>query len=270
MKYIRGFFMAWGYFCRIPCPYRKWNPEGRYAMLNMFPFTGLLIGVTVCIAWMFLSSISAAGLLTGVLLTAFYFWLTGFIHLDGFMDCSDAALSGRTADEKKRILKDSHVGAFAVISLAFMLMIFTASMTVTAQNFSLECAVLLCLIFMISRETAGLNVINKAPMNTSQYSDLMSEKSRKRGIPGAVFVAAAAVLMTVWVCGMSRFPLRIIAVYACTLLIQTAAASYTGYRMRKEFGGMSGDISGCMIVTGEMTGVLIMAFLSAKVFCAGV
>ena len=36
MKYIRGFLMAWGCFCRIPCPYRKWNEDDRYAMLNMF------------------------------------------------------------------------------------------------------------------------------------------------------------------------------------------------------------------------------------------
>ena len=46
MKYIRGFLMAWGCFCRIPCPYRKWNEDDRYAMLNMFPFVGLLLGDT--------------------------------------------------------------------------------------------------------------------------------------------------------------------------------------------------------------------------------
>ena len=266
MKYIRGFLMAWGCFCRIPCPYRKWDPNGRYAMLNMFPFTGLLIGVIVLIAWTLLSSFAVNGLLTGVLLTVLYFWLTGFIHLDGFMDCSDAVLSRRPAEEKQRILKDSHVGAFAVISLAFMLMIFAASMTAAAEVFSLERAVLLCLIFMISREIAGFNVINKKSMKTSQYDDLSSHSSKERGLPGAVAVTVAAVLLTAGVCALGADAFKVIVLYACTLLIEAGVTSYTGRRMRKELGGMSGDISGCMVVTGEMTGVMVMALITASGF----
>ena len=45
MRYIKGFLMAWGCFCRIPCPYRGWEEDNRYAMLNMFPLIGTALGV---------------------------------------------------------------------------------------------------------------------------------------------------------------------------------------------------------------------------------
>ena len=44
MRYIKGFLMAWGCFCRIPCPYRDWEEDNRYAMLNMFPLIGTALG----------------------------------------------------------------------------------------------------------------------------------------------------------------------------------------------------------------------------------
>ena len=36
--------------------YRKWNEDDRYAMLNMFPFVGLLLGILTCIAWYMLDN----------------------------------------------------------------------------------------------------------------------------------------------------------------------------------------------------------------------
>ena len=117
MRYIKGFLMAWGCFCRIPCPYRGWEEDNRYAMLNMFPLIGTALGVLAGVIWWLLSLLGVSSLLTGALLTFSYFWMTGFIHLDGFMDCSDAVLSRRPLADRQRILKDSRVGAFAVISL---------------------------------------------------------------------------------------------------------------------------------------------------------
>ena len=53
--------------------------------------------------------------------------MTGGIHLDGFMDTKDALNSYGSREEKLRILKDSRVGAFAVIRLALYLLIFLAA-----------------------------------------------------------------------------------------------------------------------------------------------
>ena len=39
-------------------------------------------------------------------------------------------------------------------------------------------------------------------------------------------------------------------------------AGWVGGSARKQLGGFNGDISGCMIVLGEMSGVMLMALLS--------
>ena len=61
MKYVRGFLMAWGMFCWIPCPYKEWRMEDRKAQLVMLPLVGALIGVCVCLCWWLLSLIGCDG-----------------------------------------------------------------------------------------------------------------------------------------------------------------------------------------------------------------
>ena len=38
------FFMAWGMFCAIPCPVKKWDSDGYPGMLLCLPLIGLMIG----------------------------------------------------------------------------------------------------------------------------------------------------------------------------------------------------------------------------------
>ncbi|MBR4746042.1 MAG: adenosylcobinamide-GDP ribazoletransferase, partial [Desulfovibrio sp.] len=53
-------------------------------------------------------------LVSGAILCAFPFLITGGIHFDGFLDVTDAVKSWRDLDERRRILKDPNVGSFAV------------------------------------------------------------------------------------------------------------------------------------------------------------
>ena len=53
MRYIKGFLMAWGCFCRIPCPYRGWEELKKReekvfsAIEDKFVFIQHKFGVTV-------------------------------------------------------------------------------------------------------------------------------------------------------------------------------------------------------------------------------
>ena len=49
------------------------------------------------------------------------------------------------------------------------------------------------------------------------------------------------------------------------LLAQASLESLIGRRMRKQLGGMSGDVSGYMIVTGELTGILLLALVGGAI-----
>ena len=213
-EWIYGFFMAWGMFLAIPCPKKIWSESARRRMLACLPLVGLIAGgVWALCAWL-------GGFLPrpiGALLCAAAPWLvTGFMHLDGFMDVCDAVMSRRDMETRQRILKDSHCGAFAVI-----------------------CMVLLALVPVASRACAALAVLTLRPMTTSQYSAM------ERGGAPVVFAAlilAAACITAALVWG-SFAPLAAAAVYAL--------AAWYGV---KQLGGMSGDVSGFALTLAELGG----------------
>ena len=104
--WIYGFFMAWGMFLALPCPLKIWNERARSKMVCCLPLVGLVVGgvwVLAAYAGRFLPPPVA-----GLLIAAAPWLVTGFLHLDGFMDVCDAVLSRRDLPRRQEILKDSH------------------------------------------------------------------------------------------------------------------------------------------------------------------
>ncbi|MDO4745640.1 MAG: adenosylcobinamide-GDP ribazoletransferase [Bacillota bacterium] len=271
MKYIRGFLMAWGNFSALPCPYHKWHEDSRKAMLCMLPLVGAMLAVIVCVAWWLLDLIGVPAILTGAILTALYFICNGFIHLDGFMDCSDAILSRRPElSERQRILKASDVGAFAVISVVMMLLVFAASMMTLTEGFSIEKAGILLVVMTVSRSVAADAVGRKPAMKTSQYADL--GETSKSGDVNAFGMAEQAVIGLIMAIVILGVPMVVtgaeptvlyILYYAPVAIVAIAAACGIGAYARKQLGGMNGDIAGYMVVMSETIAVLAAAVLAA-------
>lgn len=239
-KQWRALCMAWGMFCVIPCPSRRWEESARSWMIVWFPLVGLLIGALWCAAAHLPSSPLRAALLAALPLL-----LTGFLHLDGYMDCCDAILSRRDLATRQKILKDSHVGAFAVIGLALLLLTqYAACATLDAV-----CAApLLALLPVCTRATAGLCVSILPPMSTSQYA---GDYARERKTPQCVCLAlwlAAALAVGALVCAW-----RVCALAAAALAVVLCARAAS-----RDLGGMSGDVSGFALTLGELTGLLIL------------
>ena len=235
--WIYGFFMAWGMFLTIPCPKKIWRESARRKMLACLPLIGLIVGgIWALCAWLgsFLPQPLAA------LLCAAAPWLiTGFMHLDGYMDVCDAVLSRRDLETRQRILKDSHCGAFAVICLALLVLcqwaVFLSAEALPPWP--------LPLIPAASRACAALAVPTLRPMSTSQYSAMT------RG--GAPVVFAAIVLAAV--CGLSVLLWDSFAPLAAAVCYWLAA----WYAFR-QLDGMSGDVSGFALTIAELGGAAVL------------
>ena len=254
--------MAWGMFCWIPCPYKEWRMDDRKAQVAMLPLVGALIGVVLCLCWWLLTLIGCGSFLTGVLLTGAYFLLTGFIHIDGFMDCSDAIMPRHPEmEERRRILKDPHAGAFAVICLCIMLLVFAASMTEIAGNFSLKSCSLLVVIFTASRTVSAMEVLLRAPMQTSQYSQLAEPGRVRDTIPAIIILVIVLGVCELIMSDMSWLAL-IAELTSNTIALTVIVAAFITCSIDcRKLGGMNGDISGHMITISELFGVLVMALI---------
>ena len=237
-EWLDGFSMAWGMFLAIPCPLRRWNEKAREKMLVCLPLVGLAVG-GIWLGLYLLLRHAAIGGLYAFLMAAVPWLVTGFMHLDGYMDVCDAVLSRRELATRQRILKDSHCGAFAVIGMVLLAL---CQWSVFLSGSADESLWGLLLIPVATRACAGLAVLKLRPMGTSQYAAM----GRHGGYAAALAVLLAAAIAVPLVTDRSFAPL----------------AAATGYGLAVWYGfrqldGMNGDISGFALTLGELAGAAV-------------
>lgn len=244
---ITAFFMAWGMFLSIPCPCKIWDEKARPWQLVYLPLVGLLVGALWAFAAYLAGAFGSLPALCAAVLAALPFVLTGFIHLDGFMDCCDAILSRRDLQTRQKILKDSHVGSFAVVCTIFlMLFMFAAFLDLdAAKNYPG-----LLLIPVFSRFASSFCVFSCKPMHTSQYASGFEAAQNKRQL-------TALAILNVLAAGLGLLLLPRPWFTVCALGAE-GAALLSCYLARKNLGGMSGDISGFSMTLGEAAGLLLL------------
>lgn len=244
-NFLHAFAMCQSMFCSLPCPWKIWDEEARDKMLLFLPVVGLEIGaIWAALAWA-TALLNLPPLVRGLFLCAAPVVLTGFIHLDGFMDVTDAVRSCRDLDRRREILKDSHTGAFAVIGIVLLLMAQFAFLSSAPASTN---PLVFIFIPAVSRCCSSLAVTILRPMSTSQYLHQTKPKSHIwiLGIMLCVFTACSFLL-----CGKCGFT-----VIGC--LAGYCLALRRGY---KSLDGMSGDISGYAITIGELCAVAVYALI---------
>ena len=242
---LHAYAMCQSMFCAIPCPWKIWDEKAKNKMLLFLPVVGLEIGaIWAAIAWL-CRLLDLPALVTGLLLCAYPYIVTGFIHLDGYMDVTDAVKSWRDLERRREILKDSHVGSFAVIGIVLLMLAqfaFFASAPADANFLILIC------IPAVSRCCSAVAVTGLKPMTTSQYADHSKPKSH-------------IVALTVMLCVFLTAGFLLCGKYGFALLGCSAGYGLALRRAYKSLDGMNGDISGYALTIGELCAVAVYALI---------
>ena len=241
-SYLHAFFMCQSMFCAIPAP-QVWDEEAKPHMLLFLPIVGLELGVFWYALSRLCSFLALPGLVNALVLCAWPWVATGFLHLDGFMDVTDAVKSCRNLERRREILKDAHVGSFAVIGFVLLALAqFTcfASLPVGAD--------LKILIFVpaVSRCCSALAVTMLPAMSTSQYAD----RPRKKGH----MLALSLMLLTFLTGGFLVCRMQALALSG--VLAGYALALSRGFRSLQ---GMNGDIAGFALTISELCAAAVLA-----------
>ena len=242
--YLHAFAMCQSMFCAIPAP-QVWDEKAKDKMLLFLPIVGLEIGaIWVGIAWA-CRLLNLPTMIAALILSVYPYIVTGFLHLDGYMDVTDAVKSWRDLERRREILKDSHVGSFAVIGIV-LLMIAQFALFASAP----VDADFLILIFVpaVSRCCSALAVTGLKPMSTSQYADQKKPKSHM-------------VVLTIMLCAFLSAGFLLCGKYGFALIggiVGYALALHRGY---KSLDGMNGDISGYALTIGELCAVAVYALI---------
>ena len=233
-------------------PKFEWKEEDMAYSLTFFPLVGILIGAASIVlnGIMPMAGLPAA---VRILLTlAVPLFITGGIHVDGFMDVEDALHSYAAPEKKLEILKDPHIGAFAVISLIKWMLLYAAAVTAVLLHPKTDIRMLieLGMIFAIARCLSGLTslLFPKAKKDGMLYEET---KNRHR-LPGICLFLQLIVFSGIMV---YLYVLSAI----CILLTFGLWTVYYRHMAEKQFGGVTGDTAGFFLTVGEILAVIVMA-----------
>lgn len=263
MNFITAFFMAWGNFITLPCPSQKWDGKLKNLMLAMLPSVGLVVGLLFFALMVVCEKVRIPDMVAALIAEFYMFYIHGFMHLDGFMDCTDAIMSRRDLEERQRIMKDPTVGSFAVVMVAFLLIGWLACFYTMLSSSPLMVYGIV-LVPVISRAGAGYQVLTYKPIGHSQYVE--DYEAKDRGKYRALVIIQQLLYMVIlyvvfsFVVGLSFN--QMIKVF-CVNLATSIVTFIAGAHARKQLGGMSGDIAGYSIIWGEFAGVLAAAISTA-------
>jgi len=250
---FEGFYMALGMFTAIPMPFHYWNEKRTSMMITVYPLLGLIVGGLWWLVTILLLTLSVPYMLTVAVLTTAPFFVAGFIHLDGYMDTSDALLSYRPIEDKLRILKDPNVGAFAVVMLAILLMMqFGAVYTIVGGG---QYLLLIMGIMVVSRCCSSLCIFNFPHNPGSNYAPLLTQGI---GWGHKMFVLLTAIMATGLSFGYAGYVGMIV---LGTVFIGYFLAMLKAYR---GFKGVSGDLLGFALVISECCGLIALAVMQGK------
>ena len=246
--------MVFSTFSSLPMPTIEWDERNMRYMMCFLPFIGLLIGVFI-LAWWLLCNVLAFGVfLRAVGLLAIPYFVTGGIHLDGFADVTDALSSHAEPERKREILKDPHIGAFAGMGIAMYLILYLGF--ATEVELSWQTPLMLCFMHALSRLSNSYSVLFKK--NSSEEGMVASFRKYAASKRNSFIILA---VQTVIYVGAMAF----INLLACVLMVLGCVVNFLCVTTlaKRQFGGMSGDLAGCLCQTAELV-MLVLLVLSQR------
>ncbi|MTM61100.1 adenosylcobinamide-GDP ribazoletransferase, partial [Turicibacter sanguinis] len=159
-------------------------------------------------------------------------------------------LSRRSQEEKIRILKDSRVGAFAVISLVLLLICqFSALQTLLTHQQSF---LFFILIPIISRSLVGYFLITKETISESYLGKLFKQGTGRLDLLILSLIYFITFLGSYLLVGILGIAVPLFMGIAALLLVRNT---------QKQLGGFNGDVAGYILVLCEFIGLLTLGVI---------
>ncbi|MEU0393068.1 adenosylcobinamide-GDP ribazoletransferase [Streptomyces sp. NPDC006208] len=119
---VAGIRFAFGTLTVLPVRVTHWDRDAARAGMLCAPLAGLVVGLFAAALGGVLTLLGSGPLLAAVATAAVPAALTRGLHLDGLADTADGLGSARPAEDALRIMKQSDIGPFGVITLLFVLL----------------------------------------------------------------------------------------------------------------------------------------------------
>ena len=241
---------AFGLLTRVPTPARAYSGfDGRYdRAARTFPLVGAMLGLGGGVVVAGLTAVGTAPSVAAIVGIAVVVALTGALHEDGLADMADG-LGGRTVDRRLSIMRDSSIGTYGALALAFALLIRTGIVAEFAPQAGRTIAAL-AFVHGISRAAMVWLWWDTPPARTDGAAASSGRPTRDTV---RATLAFATVLATISVIALNLGP-----VLLALVLSGTVALAFRHFAMGA-LGGHTGDVLGAIAVAVECAALLGLA-----------
>ena len=261
MNILKSICMAFSTYSRIPMPQVKWEEKNAQYVICFYPLVGLVVGAAEAALLLLYQSMGFSETVLALLAIALPILISGGIHLDGLIDTADARHSYLPKEEKLRILKDPHVGAFGVIRLVLYLLLMLAGLLLLAEQATERAEELFAYALVIPFWSRVLCAVTAVWFPKARKDGMLQAVTGGKKIAQMILLciwAALGIAILLWRIPIGvqwiRIPVWILADLLLLLWYRRMAV--------REFGGVSGDLAGWLLCMLELVavGILLPAF----------
>lgn len=233
---MKGLILAVQFLTRLPTPQvADFKPSDLAEAAIWFPAVGLLVGAIVGIGcWAGAQIDPWLGALLGLVA---WVWVTGGLHLDGLGDSADAlGAAHRDPERFLGVLKDPHVGSFAVLAIALQLIAKLVLLMLLGSNAGWAFMPLVCAWARFGPLMWTLTLPALAPGSAERFGWTLQPRH-------ALAWAAVLTLPALWVPALLAAP-----------------AAIVGWRLylKRRLGGQTGDLLGAGVELVESAVLLAL------------
>lgn len=248
MKLLKGLIINLQFFTSLPLKMElPMDNEHLGSAVKAFPILGLLQGAVYSALLFILSQWSPLSPLA----LAFILWLamiiiTGGLHIDGWMDASDAFFSYQDKERRLEIMKDSRTGAFGVQSVIVLLAAKFLFIYEVVSSISPILYILILFIPFLSKSVMGFVLLTVQAAKKEGLAALFQGAGKRSSLiiyPFYIIFALATV-----------FLIDISWMWPSLILIAATVLGYFFIRSKavKWFGGITGDVIGASVEGTEL------------------
>ncbi|RXS78910.1 adenosylcobinamide-GDP ribazoletransferase [Streptomyces sp. TM32] len=246
---------AFGTLTVLPVHVTRWDRAAARGGMLCAPLAGLVVGLCAAALGGALLLLGGSPLLAAVGTAAVPAVLTRGLHLDGLADTADGLGSGKPAEDALRIMKQSDIGPFGVLTLVFTLLAQVAALSGLYAGGWARGAVAVAVAAVTAR--SALTLASRAGVPAARPEGLGA------AVAGTVPARAALLCVALVAAGCAAAG----AAFGPYGALRAALAALAGLGLgelvlrhcRRRFGGVTGDVFGALAESAGLTALLALA-----------
>jgi adenosylcobinamide-GDP ribazoletransferase len=251
-----GLRFAFGTLTVLPVKVTRWDRDAARGGMLCAPSAGLAVGGCAALTGVLLLALGAGALLAAVACAAVPAVLTRGLHLDGLADTADGLGSGKPAEDALRIMKQSDIGPFGVITLVLVLLAQVAALA-QAYGGSWGRGALAAVVSATAARLA-LTLAARDGVPAARPEGLGAAVAGVVPVRGAA--AAAVVVVSALAAGAGALVSPYDAVRAAVAVLAALAVAELLLRhCTRRLGGVTGDVFGGLAETAATVSLLVLS-----------